>query len=272
MTTRTRGRGRRGTQELARLLSERDQQILADLARHRFLTTQQIERLHFTDHATHLAAARACRRVLRRFEDTDFVCRLARRVGGLRAGSTTSIWSLAPAGARALSFLRGDGLATRLREPSVRFVDHTLAVAEVHVRLIEAARAKRFELSNVQIEQEGWRSYLNISGSPECLKPDLAVVSETKEFEDHWFIEVDLGTEHIPTIIRKCQQYQTYRQAGVEQQSADGVFPVIVWVALNTARAEKLRRGIAEARALDQALFRVVELEELVDLIARGAS
>jgi len=271
MTTRTRGRGADGLVELTRLLSPRDTTILEALARHRFLTTQQIERLAFADHTSPLAGARGCRRVLRRLDDSGLTVRLARRVGGFGAGSATSVWHLAPAGMRALSFLSGDGSATRVREPSARFVAHALAVAEVHVRLIEAARTGRFELTSVQIEQEGWRSYQAVSGRAEQLKPDLAVVTATTEFEDHWFIEVDLGTEHLPTILQKCQQYQTYRRTGTEQGEAN-IFPVVIWLALRRARAEKLRQAIMTARGLDQALFRTSYLDDVIGLITGGAA
>ncbi|MDQ1742947.1 MAG: hypothetical protein QOE23_1286, partial [Pseudonocardiales bacterium] len=102
--------------------------------------------------------------MLRRLDDCGLAVRLTRRVGGYGAGSATSVWHLAPAGVRALSFLSGDGITTRVREPSVRFVEHALAIAEVHVRLIEAGRAGRFELTSVQIEQESWRSYQALAG------------------------------------------------------------------------------------------------------------
>lgn len=267
MTTRTRGRGTAGMSELNRLLSERDKQILQALGRHRFLTTDQIERFFFTDHATVLAGARACRRVLRRLDDWCLAARLPRRVGGITAGSATSIWSLAPAGARILSYLSGDGLTARVREPSVHFVEHTLAIAEAHLRLLTAARAGRFELTGVQIEQESWRSYLSLAGQTDHLKPDLAAITATPEFEDHWFIEIDLGTEHLPTIQRKCQQYQTYRQTGTEQANSN-VFPIVIWVAPTPVRADKLRQAITGGRGIDATLFRIVEIDSLIGLIA----
>ncbi|MBV9919568.1 MAG: replication-relaxation family protein [Pseudonocardia sp.] len=271
MTARRRGRGATGLLELGGLLSDRDQRILRDTARHRFLTTRQIEQLFFFDHASALSGARACRRVLRRLEATGLLATLPRRIGGLQAGSASSIWTLAPAGARMLSYLGGDGITARLREPSSRFVEHALAIAEVHVALRQAERAGRFAVERLQVEQEGWRSYLGPSGVTEWLKPDLAVVTATPEFEDHWFIEADLGTEHLPTVIRKCRQYESYRRTGVEQ--ADGnVFPVVVWAATTPLRAEKLRRAIRAQRTLDQALFRVCLLSGVADALAEAGS
>jgi len=271
MTSRARGRGPDGLLAMARSLSPRDQEVLRAVARHRFLTTQHVERLVFHDHASALSAARTCRRVLRRLHQLDLVTPLERRVGGFGAGSATSIWHLAPVGVRVLSFLSGDGLAPRIREPSVRFVAHTLAVAETHLRLIEATRTGRFELTSVQIEQESWRSYQTAAGGTDYLKPDLAVITSTEQFEDHWFLEVDLGTEHLPTIQRKCQQYQAYRQTGTEQ-AASNIFPVVVWIAPNQRRADKLAAAIFGHRTLDQALFRVTVMDQLTNLITGGAA
>lgn len=267
MSGRRRGRGAAGLLSLVERLSARDVAVLKSLGRHRFQTTMQLEQFFFCDHATQLSGARACRRVLRQLEQRGLVTRLARPVGGLYGGSGSSVWHLAPLGTRALSLLAGDGVTTRVREPSVFFVAHALAVSQAHLQVQLAARAGRFGLDRVQIEQESWRSYLAASGSLEWLKPDLAAVTSSGTFEDHWFIEVDLGTEHLPTIIRKCQQYETYRRQG-QEQATTGVFPVIIWAASTTARAAKLQRAISASRSLDQQLFRVCQLDRLEGVIA----
>ena len=61
------------------------------------------------------------------------------------------------------------------------------------------------------------------------LKPDLAVVTATAKFEDHWFFEVDLASEPPSRIIRTCLNYQEYRRSGVEQRRL-GLFPAVVWI------------------------------------------
>ena len=123
----------------------------------------------------------------------------------------------------------------------------------------------------MQIEQEGWRSYLTGAGTTDLLKPDLTVVTATGDFEDHWFLEVDLGTEHLPTIQHKCQQYQRYHQTGTEQ-AQHGIFPLVLWIAPNPTRAQKLRQAINSARGLDQALFRIIDMDQLADTIAEASA
>ena len=82
---------RRGVEMLANRLSARDRAIIGQVAKLRLMSARQIESLHFTDadHESHLAAARACRRVLERMVQHRLLTRLDRRVGGLRAGSAS---------------------------------------------------------------------------------------------------------------------------------------------------------------------------------------
>ncbi|MGI8664855.1 MAG: replication-relaxation family protein, partial [Jatrophihabitans sp.] len=76
---------------------------------------------------------------------------------------------------------------------------------------------------------------------------------------------------HLPTIQRKCQQYQTYRQTGAEQADSN-IFPAVIWVAPNPLRAKKLRQAITSRRGIDTTLFRIVEMDTLTDLIAEGSA
>src|SRR5919201_3556900 len=133
--------GRRGLVQLRDRLSERDLEVIGSVAEQRFLTTRQIEALHFADHASDLAGARVCRRVLARLTEERLLARLQRRVGGVRAGSASFVYALGPVGGRLL-----DGQRRRITEPSTTFLAHTLAVAQAHVELSQAARHAQLEL------------------------------------------------------------------------------------------------------------------------------
>lgn len=187
-------------------LSERDRQVLDSVAEHRFLTTKHIERLHFVDHATPLAAARICRRVLARLHAARLLHRLDRRVGGLHAGSAGYVWSIGLVGDHVLRHAAGDGLRRRIKEPSATFLDHTMAIADAHLALVDAARADSFELVAVEHEPSCWRGFTTASGATDTLRPDLYAVTATGDYEDCWFLEIDRGTESLPTLIRKCAQ------------------------------------------------------------------
>lgn len=266
---RRRGRGAAGLSELARLLSDRDLAVLDLIAQHRFLTTKQVHAFCFHTHTSTASGSRICRRVLLRLEQLGLLERPIRRVGGLQAGSASSVWMLSSMGQRLRNLRDGAGAVGRVREPGERFVQHYLAIADTHLALIEAERTKRLELVTVQIEPAAWRSYTGLGGSAELLKPDLYAVTATGEFEDHWFIEVDRATESIPTLIRQCRQYGAYRHNGTEQ-ARTGLFPLVLWVVPDEPRAAKLRQALALARDLESALFRITTPDRLIKAVTGG--
>jgi len=256
--------GRRGLAQLRERLSERDLEIIRSVAEHRFLTTRQVEALHFADHATELAGARVCRRVLARLTDERLLARLERRVGGVRAGSASFVYALGPFGGRLI-----DGHRRRLVEPSTTFLTHTLAVAQAHVEIVQAAGSGELELLSAEVEPDCWRRYLGSGGAREILKPDLYVVTGSGDFEDCWFLEIDRGTESPLALRRKCRAYQAYWRSGREQ-AAHGTFPLVVWVAPDGRRARQLQQVIGGTRGLNRALFRVTTAPSLVELLAGG--
>jgi len=259
-----------GLDELARRLSERDWAVLQLVGSHRFLTTRQLQAFAFADHhTTSESAARVCRRVLLRLEDSGLLQRPVRRIGGLEAGSAASIWMLTTTGVRLRNLRAGLGAVGRIREPGEGFIRHYLVIADTHLALLQATQAKRLELLSVQIEPASWRSYTGPTGGPMVLKPDLYAVTAAGEFEDHWFIEVDRATESIPTLIKQCRQYEAYRRTGAEQTER-GLFPLVLWVVPDEPRAAKLRQALASTRDLDSQLFRTTTPDQVIATITGG--
>ncbi|GAB3622773.1 replication-relaxation family protein [Mariniluteicoccus endophyticus] len=253
-------------------MSGRDRLVLARLWEHRFLTTRQLERFVFTGHATETAAARAARRVLARLARDQLIRPLARRIGGVRAGSAATIWQLAPAGARLIQ--PETGKSWRTYEPSPRFLHHTLAVADAHLMLREGHR-HGLEVA-VQTEPLSWRRYLGPGGETRLVRPDLAATicgtDQQGRFEDRWFIEVDLGTESMPTLLTKCRAYQAYYQSGTEQ-TAHGSFPQVLWLLHGPRAAERataLKQRLAHAGRLEARLFAICQPDQLPSLLWNG--
>lgn len=261
-----------GARQLRRLiegLSDRDLAILRSVGQHRFLGTRHVQTLHFRGHASALSAARLTRRVLHRLHVQRLLDHLDRRIGGIRAGSAGYIWTLSAAGARLLSEVDGDPKIRRQHEPSLRLLNHSLAIAEVHCELVEAAEGGRFEIEETQLEPMSWRRFHGLGGEVRLVRPDLALVTTSGDFEDHWFVEVDLGSEHPPTVVRKCRLYLEYLDSGREQSVA-GVFPRVLWVVPDQRRAARLTEALTAER-LDHGLFRITTLEQLADVLAEGA-
>lgn len=245
--------------KLQRLLLPRDYRVLDSVDTYRLLTTRHIQRLHFdVPHSTPVAAARACSRVVARLRELGVLRSLERRIGGVRAGSAGFVWYVGPAGERLLRATAAGGSRGRRNygEPSRHFVDHTLAVADLAVQTTEITRHGDVELLEIEAEPASWRQALSSHGTVRWLKPDLRLVTATTAYEHHWFVEVDLATEHLPVIRRQCAAYQTYRATG-RYQSEHSLFPIVLWVTPDDTRTIAIRRCILRDPALDDALFQV---------------
>lgn len=245
-------------------LSVRDEQILTFLNRHRYATTTHLRDVFFADHATLTAGTRACIRVLHRLLHNRLIARLERRVGGAARGSAATIWYLDAAGER---LTRPEG-ARRRRFASVStpFLAHTLAVTDTHVALIDRARTGAFEIERVDLEPDTWHPFLTRAGTAAILKPDLLVHLATDDYEDHWYFEIDLGTESIPVLLAKCRTYAAYRATG-RAQAEHGVFPRVLWILPTTARTARLRAAIHAAADLDDRLFVCTTFEAFLAVI-----
>ena len=252
--------------ELRRHLTPRDLDVVRSLETYRLLTTGQIQRLHFTEHVSSSSAARTAVRVLGRIEGHGLIVRLRRRIGGLDKGSAANVWQLAALGERLLRALDGDPNRRRFIEPSEPFTEHTVAVAELAVRIIEESRHGSFEALTLETEPECWRSWVGAAGTEQWIKADLFVVTASADYEAHAFVEIDRDTEHMPAIIRKCLTYQRYSNTGIEQARAE-LFPAVVWVVPGEHRAERIRAAILGELSLTAALFHVVTTDEALDVL-----
>lgn len=253
--------GRNEVRLIALQLSDRDWNILRFVQQHRYANTIQVRRRFFHRHATAPAAMRACARVLDRLYRLRILGRLERRVGGVKHGSTSFVWCVDVVGDR-LVREQADP-RWRPHEPSPPFLAHTLAITETHVQLYEAATEGQFQLNEVRVEAEAWRDFVTSSGAKSVLKPDLKVTIESDEFDDHWYVEIDRGTESLPVLIRKCRAYEDYRRTG-RAQSEHGVFPRVLWVLPNRRRVDRLRAAIAAEADLPDGLFTCIVSEGLI--------
>lgn len=252
---------------LLELVTDRDLFLIKDLEQFRLLSTRQIQRLRFTNHSSSSSATRTTIRVLGRLERHGLITRLTRRVGGSLRGSAGTVWQLASTGERLLRFMAGDPARRRYVEPSIQFAAHTLAVADYAIHLIEADRLGMTELLELQTEPDCWREHITESGSREWVKPDLYAVTADASFETHSFIEIDLATEHLPAVLRKCAVYQRHFASGSEQTTT-GVFPAVVWITTTSARADKIQAAIRSDPTLTSSLFHATTTIEASAIIA----
>ena len=248
-------------------LSARDHAVLQAVRRYRFLTSDQIGRLYVTDCSTKASQTRNQNLLLKRLSDDGLIRPLARRVGGYGGGSTVQVWSLTAAGYRLLTLNDpGEHARKRFAEPSTQFLRHTLAVAECAVQLTDICRdSEDLTLEAVETEPACWRRFPD-GGNVYFLKPDLFAITTYENYEDRWFIEMDLGTEPVSQVVEKCDAYLRYYYSGVEQRDT-GMFPLVVWIVPDEARKERIKDSLREHFKAQPKMFLVITPGELERMI-----
>jgi hypothetical protein len=256
--------GRIALARYRRFFSEREIGVLKSVERYRYLTARQIEELHFFHHASPLTAARTCRRTLERLTKATALSRLERRIGGVRAGSASFIYTLSPLGHRLLH--DAEGPRKRHREPSVLFLDHTLAIAQFAIDLTSAARTGTIKKLDIEAEPDCWRVFSKGFAGSEVLKPDLHVAFTLGEYEHRWFVEIDLGSEGSAAIVRKLRSYDSYWVSGTEQDRI-GMFPRVLWAAPGSKRGARIEHVIRHTPRVNPELFEVTTIDTAVSRV-----
>ncbi|MCL2468133.1 MAG: replication-relaxation family protein [Micrococcales bacterium] len=266
------------TGSIAHLLQEltpRDLAILSTVAAHRFVLARHLRALHFGRHATELAATRAAARTLKRLVDLEVLTRIDRRIGGVRAGSSGYVYAIGRRGRLIYARRTGQALPRLAASPSLTFLAHTLAVADLHARLAETARSGAIRLLRFTPEPDCWRTHLNQFGVATRLKPDAyaetaSVINQGEEqYEDLWFIEVDRGTEAVSTLAAKAKAYQSYYNTG-QEQATQGAFPLVAWIVPDEARAELVLRAIHSTPRADKRLHWAGTAKQFIEKITKG--
>lgn len=253
--------------ELDKRLSGRDRDVLRAIQKHRFLLTGQIQRLYFAEGSSAPANTRAANRALKKLNEYGLINSLKRRIGGVRAGSASLIWHLTEPGHRILHLGNQDtGPRRRFEEPSPMFLEHTLAVAECAVQLICICRpSEDLELVSVDSEPTCWRPF-TVDGKVVYLKPDLFAITTYEDYEDQWFIEIDLGTESPAQVALKCAAYYKYYCSGIEQRES-GMFPLVVWIVPDEGRKQRLEEAIQATLPKHPKMFLVITPDKLEKMI-----
>jgi hypothetical protein len=254
---------------LAESLTDREWSILATINRLRLATGLQLERLHFAD-LTGKSRSVVRWRVLKRLVDAQALMPLARRVGGSLRGSAQLTYALDTVGERLLRLRRNLSQAKeRIRRPGPigeRFVAHTLAASELYVQLVERSRAESLTLDDFQAEPAAWWP----NGAGGWMKPDAYLSVSAGEFTDHWWVEVDLATEAVPTLRGKFLAYIDFAALG--QLGPGDVVPRVLVTVPTPERRDVMVSVIAKLPAPADELFAVVLHDEAVGWITAELS
>ncbi|MDQ3222556.1 MAG: replication-relaxation family protein, partial [Gemmatimonadota bacterium] len=147
-------------------------------------------------------------------------------------------------------------------QPGERFVGHTLAVSELYVSLIERTRVDGYRVNEFLAEPAAWWP----NGVGGWMKPDAYVALSTADVTDHWWIEVDLATEAVPTLRGKFLAYTDFANRG--QLGPSQVVPRVLVTVPSEYRHQTMRHVVAGLPAPGEHLVCVVLHETAVDTLS----
>ncbi len=258
------------TRRTTRQLTDREAAILAAVGDHRVLTGAQVQRWFFpvSPGGSAAGALRRTQRCCHRLVEERVLDTLDRRVGGVRSGSSGFCYVLGTEGQR---LVQPERRARRTGTLGAAYVDHALATAELHVRLIEAHRAAQIDEFELETEPECWRSFLGAAAQPVAVKPDLFVSIRSSDLERRWFVEVDRGTASLVRVANKCRLYLAYLRSG-EEQRRHSVFPKVLWTVPTARRLQQLTDVVSGLPPPADRLFAVSLHDNAIDHLKGGVT
>jgi hypothetical protein len=93
------------------------------------------------------------------------------------------------------------------------------------------------------------------------------VETETHDYADRWWLEVDNGTESPSRIVAKATAYLSAYELAITGRRP---FPKVLWVCTNAPRAHQLRRVLNRLPDTGRSLMAVCELDHLVRVVVAG--
>jgi hypothetical protein len=115
---------------------------------------------------------------------------------------------------------------------------HVVAIAELYVQIVEVSRRDGFTIDEFAVEPACW--WRDSSGTR--LKPDAYLALRGPGYIDHWWIEMDLDTEHMPVIERQISAYLKFARRG--EPGPNNTIPGVLVVAPTPERCAKLKDAV----------------------------
>lgn len=255
-------------------LSTNEAQILKFLLKAKYVTTKQLARLHFTDSVNDATSLRRANLATKKLNEGGYIKHLNRRIGGVRAGSGSFVWTISTKGLKWLKHFKPSVAVTRQNyyEPTWHHLEHTLAISEIFVQLTKLKNKHLVQsIDNFQFEPNCWRGWLDNHAGRMILKPDCYIEISLDNYLYNYFIEVDKNTESLARVINKSKQYIRYYNLNIEQKNT-GVFPLVLWVVPDEKRKLAIEQRIQKELKDYWELFQVITLDDFKDFMIGGIS
>lgn len=145
--------------------------------------------------------------------------------------------------------------------PALQLLDHVLDVAELYTRVAEASRSGVFDVAEAATEPASW--WRTSTGM--VIKPDAYLKLSAGGYFHHRWVEVDRGTESVPTVLRQLGVYTSFASNG--EPGPSGVIPRVVVTVPTIARCTALRRALSDLPAIAVQLISITPYDAAVDLL-----
>jgi Replication-relaxation len=232
------------------------------------MSGDQLQRL-FWPEGSPQTRARLARHGLARLSEMGVLEPLSRRVGGVRSGSAGTCFTAGLAGQRLLSSQDSTRRVRRPYTPGERYLAHTLAVGQLYVEIVEAARHDQVDVLAYDPEPECWRAFLGPFGARLVCKPDAYIKLGVGDYIYSWLVELDMASESLATIERKATRHLDYYRSGSWQRT-HGVAPRVAWIVPDDRRAAQVQTALHRLPAEGRRLFAVASAPNAVVLLTAG--
>lgn len=138
----------------------------------------------------------------------------------------------------------------RTAEPALKHLMHDLYVAKVFRKIIDESENNRLQIIQLkgesQIKQEHKLTNKSLTGR---YLPDVLVQAQKDDYSQLTYIEIDNGSKPIPYWVKKIGSW------------TDGTpVPGIIFIALNTARLERVFHALKNHKVKARIFFEPLEL------------
>lgn len=221
--------------------TRREVAVVELVARFRQLRAGQIGEILFSDNTS----PTPLKRTLGWLVASGHLARLERPRGGDGGGSAQYAYYLGRVGWRMMG--RSSKSYWAPTTPGL----HTLDVADLYIKAVQAARGGAFEVLDFTPEPECHKVVGNIHLTPDAFMSLDFDQQGSSEVYDYW-LELDRATEDDDDIIGKCQRYWHAFSHG--HWPDDEPFPLVLFVVPNDRRKAQIedciKRGPDEAHDL----------------------
>lgn len=220
-------------------ITDRDKEVLKTIYYMRFITTKQLQQIHFKDiKYGQLVTTRRLQKL-----------REHNLIKSYHRSNKDMIHTIDSDGVLIVAGLIGSTynkliFSSRKDLLSYGMAEHSIMLVEVYVKILEAAAAAGGKIIEFKVEQLNEESF-EIQGQKMKFRPDIFLRYQPDPSLDRYrlfYIEVDNDTETPGAFKEKFKYYEGFFDSGIFQEKYSGLFPKVITLCNSQQRIHKLQQ------------------------------